>query len=129
MPGISSSIAGPAYAGIPVTHRDHCSQLTIFTGHERPEKSESSIDFAQIASAPGTKVMLMGVERLGSITSQLQEHGMLPDTPVALIRWATTGRHQSLIGQLDTIAGLAEEKVSPPLRWRFSEGWSGCVTS
>ncbi|MGD9748245.1 MAG: uroporphyrinogen-III C-methyltransferase [Verrucomicrobiales bacterium] len=110
VPGISSSIAGPAYAGIPVTHRDHCSQLTIFTGHERPEKSESSIDFAQIASAPGTKVMLMGVERLGSITSQLQEHGMLPDTPVALIRWATTGRHQSLIGQLDTIAGLAEEK-------------------
>ena len=64
VPGISSTIAGPAYAGIPVTHRDHCSQLTLFTGHEDPLKQESSLDFAQLASTPGTKIMLMGVGRM-----------------------------------------------------------------
>ena len=66
-----SAIAGPAYAGIPVTQRGHVSQLTIFTGHEDPEKGGSSVDFAQIAKAPGTRVMLMGVERLESISRQL----------------------------------------------------------
>ncbi|MDB4575222.1 uroporphyrinogen-III C-methyltransferase, partial [Akkermansiaceae bacterium] len=56
VPGISSTIAGPAYAGIPVTHRDHCSQLTIFTGHEDPTKGETSLDFEHLAKTPGTKV-------------------------------------------------------------------------
>lgn len=90
VPGISSSIAGPAYAGIPVTHRAHNAQLTIFTGHEDPTKEESSIDYEQIAKAPGTKVMLMGVERLPIITEKLQQHGLDPETPMALVRWATT---------------------------------------
>ncbi len=110
VPGISSSIAGPAYAGIPVTHRDHCSQLTIFTGHERPDKDESSIDYKQIAHAPGTKVMLMGVERLGLITSSILEEGGDPDLPVGLVRWATTGQHETLTGTLSTIAELAEKR-------------------
>src|SRR3954465_7752896 len=87
VPGITSAIAGPAYAGIPVTHRSHTSQLTIFTGHEDPTKAESSLNYASIAKAPGTKVMLMGVERLGPITQKLQDEGLAPETPIALVRW------------------------------------------
>ena len=109
VPGVSSSIAGPAYAGIPVTQRGHVSQLTIFTGHEDPEKGGSAVDFAQLAKAPGTKVMLMGVERLESITRQLADAGADAKTPVALIRWATTGRQQTLTGTLADIAGRAAE--------------------
>jgi uroporphyrinogen III methyltransferase/synthase len=107
IPGISSAIAGPAYAGIPVTHRAHNAALTIFTGHEDPEKSETAIDYRALASAPGTKVMLMGVERIDAITAQLESHGMAPSTPVALIRWATTGRQETLTGDLRSIASLA----------------------
>jgi len=110
VPGISSSIAGPAYAGIPVTHRDHCSQLTIFTGHEDPTKPESSLDYAKLAAADGTKVMLMGVERIRTVTEQFAKHGMDPATPVGLVRWATTGSQETLIGTLGTIADLVDAK-------------------
>lgn len=110
IPGISSSIGGPAYAGIPVTHRDHCSQLTIFTGHEDPTKEESSIDYAQIAKAPGTKVFLMGVARLREISNALIEGGAEPDTPIALVRWATTGAQKTIQGTLADIAEIAEKE-------------------
>ncbi|TLD70406.1 uroporphyrinogen-III C-methyltransferase [Phragmitibacter flavus] len=106
VPGITSAIAGPIYAGIPVTHRSHCSQLTIFTGHEDPTKPESSLDYAKIAQADGTKVMLMGVERIAEISGKLIEHGADPSTPVALTRWATTGRQQTIEGNLSTIAKI-----------------------
>ncbi len=109
VPGVSSALAGPAYAGIPVTHRAHNTTLTIFTGHEDPAKSESSLDYAAIAAAPGTKVMLMGVERLGVITAGLRDAGMDASTPVALIRWATTGAQQTLTGTLADIAARAGE--------------------
>lgn len=108
IPGISSSIAGPAYAGIPVTHRDHCSQLTIFTGHEDPTKGGSSIDYANLAAAPGTKVFLMGVSRLRAITEALIDAGAEASTPMALVRWATTGRQQSIEGTLGSMADLVE---------------------
>lgn len=108
--GISSTIAGPGYAGIPVTHRDFCSQLTIFTGHEDPEKAESSLDFAQLARTPGTRIMLMGVGRMAILAGKLVEHGADPETPVALVRWATTGRQESLTGTLATIAGLVASR-------------------
>ncbi len=115
VPGISSAIAGPAYAGIPVTHRSHNTQLTIFTGHEDPTKEESSLDYAQIAKAAGTKVMLMGVERLPIITAAIQKEGGDPDLPVALVRWATTGQQRTLVGTLATIAEIAErEKFEAP---------------
>lgn len=109
VPGISSAIAGPSYAGIPVTHRDYNSQLTIFTGHEDPEKEESRIDYAQLAQAPGTKVFLMGMKRLRLITEALIENGSEPETPISLVRWATTRQQETLDGTLATVADLAEE--------------------
>lgn len=109
VPGVSSAIAGPAYAGIPVTHRSHNTALTIFTGHEDPTKGASSLDYKAIAGMPGTKVMLMGIERLGAITTGLESAGMAAATPVALIRWATTGRQETLCGTLATIASEAEK--------------------
>jgi len=108
VPGISSSIAGPAYAGIPVTHRDHCSQLTIFTGHENPAKGKSVIDYAEIGSAAGTKVMLMGVGQLENVSVKMLEGGADPEMPVALVRWATTGSQQTLTGKLGDISSRAQ---------------------
>jgi uroporphyrinogen III methyltransferase / synthase len=107
VPGITSSIAGPAYAGIPVTHRSHNSQVTFFTGHEDPAKTESAIDYAALAKLGGTQVMLMGVERLGLITNEMMKHGMRRDLPVALVRWATTGQQETLTGTLQDIAKKA----------------------
>lgn len=107
VPGVSSAIAGPAYAGIPVTQRGHVTQLTIFTGHEDPEKAAGTVELAQLAQAPGTKVMLMGIERLDSIARQLIDGGANPALPVALVRWATTPRQQTLTGTLADIAAKA----------------------
>ena len=107
VPGITSAIAGPAYAGIPMTHRAHNSHVTFFTGHEDPAKSESAIDYAALAKLGGTQVMLMGVERLGAITAQMLKHGVRSDLPVALVRSATTGQQQTLTGTLSDIAQKA----------------------
>jgi uroporphyrinogen III methyltransferase/synthase len=108
IPGVSSALAGPAYAGIPVTHRSHNTTLTIFTGHEDPQKGGPTIDYAALAAAPGTKVMLMGVERLAAVTEGLRKEGLAESTPVALIRWATIGRQETLTGTLADIAAKAE---------------------
>src|SRR6058998_2680223 len=107
VPGITSAIAGPAYAGIPVTHRAENSHVTFFTGHEDPTKTESAIDYAALAKLGGTQVMLMGVERLASITREMLRQGVRNDLPVALVRWATTGRQETLTGTLEDIAQLA----------------------
>src|SRR6266704_2073129 len=107
VPGITSAIAGPAYAGIPVTHRAENSHVTFFTGHEDPAKTESAIYYAALAKLGGTQVMLMGVERLGSITREMLRQGVRNDLPVALVRWATTGRQETLTGSLQDIAQLA----------------------
>ena len=114
VPGVSSAIAGPAYAGIPVTHRDHASQFTVFTGHEDPTKPESALDYKAIAALPGTKVMLMGVERIGKIASALIENGADPKMPVALVQWATTGRQRTITGDLGNIAHVVEETDFQP---------------
>src|SRR5919204_1649282 len=108
VPGITSAIAGPAYAGIPVTHRAENSHVTFFTGHEDPAKTDSAIDYAALAKLGGTQVMLMGVERLGSVTSEMMKHGVRGDLPVALIRWATTGQQETLTG---TLADIAQKAV------------------
>src|SRR5213080_2710179 len=107
VPGITSAIAGPAYAGIPMTHRGHNSHVTFFTGHEDPAKAESAIDYAALAKLGGTQVMLMGVERLGSITSEMLKQGVRSDMPVALVRSATTGQQETLTGTLEDIAKKA----------------------
>src|SRR4029450_12158238 len=107
VPGITSAIAGPAYAGIPLTHRAHNSHVTFFTGHEDPVKTESAIDYAALAKLGGTQVMLMGVERLGAVTSEMLKHGVRGDLPVALVRCATTGRQETLTGTLQDIAQRA----------------------
>ncbi|MEP6604232.1 MAG: uroporphyrinogen-III C-methyltransferase [Spartobacteria bacterium] len=104
VPGITSAIAGPAYAGIPVTHRGQNSHVTFFTGHEDPSKAESSIDFDALAKLGGTQVMLMGVERIDAITREMMARGVRADLPVALVRWATTGRQQTLTGTVSDIA-------------------------
>ena len=110
VPGVSSAIGGLAYAGIPVTHRSSNSMLTIFTGHEEPGKETSALDYKLLAAAPGTKVMLMGVERLAAVTAALAAEGMEKSTSVALVRWATTARQETLVGTLENIAALAEAK-------------------
>lgn len=107
VPGITSAIAGPAYAGIPVTHRAHNSHVTFFTGHEDPAKEQSAIDYAALAKLGGTQVMLMGMERLGSVTSEMLKQGVRSDLPVALVRSATTGQQETLIGTLSDIAQKA----------------------
>ena len=109
VPGVSSFYAAPNYAGIPVTHRDHCSSFTVLTGHEDPTKDESNLDWAQLAQSSGTKVVLMGVERIRRIAEQFIAHGAAADTPVALVRWGTTGRQQSLAGTLADIADKVEQ--------------------
>src|SRR6187399_799511 len=104
VPGITSAIAGPAYAGIPITHRAHNSHVTFFTGHEDPTKAESAIDYAALTKLGGTQVMLMGVERLGDVTTEMLKHGVRGNLPVALVRWATTGQQETLTGTLSDIA-------------------------
>src|SRR2546423_4787815 len=115
VPGVSSAIAGPAYAGIPVTHRGKNSHVTFFTGHEDPEKSGSAIDFGALSKLGGTQVMLMGVERIEAIAREMMANGMRKDLPVALIRWATTERQQTLVGTLENIAErVAAEGFAAP---------------
>ena len=109
VPGISSTVAAPAYAGIPITHRDFCSSYQVITGHEDPTKSETSLDWKQIAQTPGTKVVLMGVERIRTIAHELVTGGLPGTTPVAMIRWGTTGQQQTLIGTLTTIGDQVEK--------------------
>jgi uroporphyrinogen III methyltransferase/synthase len=113
VPGVSSAIAVPAYAGIPLTHRDLASSFTVFTGHEDPAKVAATIDYQGLVAGNGTLVMLMGVERLASIVPALLANGAGPRLPVALIRWGTTGRQQTLIGELGSIVE-ASSGFQPP---------------
>src|SRR6266446_1225732 len=115
VPGVSSFVAVPSYAGVPLTHRDFCSRLTLITGHEDPSKEASNIDWPQVAKTPGTQVIMMGTDRIGEIARTLIVNGMAADTPIAMVRWGTTGRQQSIAGTLATIGEIAaKEKIGPP---------------
>jgi uroporphyrinogen III methyltransferase/synthase len=115
VPGVSSIVAAPNYAGIPLTHRDHCSTFTVLTGHEHPEKDESNLNFEEIARIPGTKIILMGLKRLRELAETLIAKGVPRETPVAIVQSGTTGRQQSIEGTLADIADVAAEKnISAP---------------
>ena len=103
IPGVTSAIAAPAYAGIPVTHRDHTSFVSFITGHENPDKKESRMQWDIYARSNATLVFLMGVKNLANIAKNLINNGKSPDTPVALVRWGTTARQQTVTGTLETI--------------------------
>src|SRR5947208_3403862 len=107
VPGITSAIAGPAYAGIPVTHRAQNSHVTFFTGHEDPAKSESALNFNALAKLGGTQVMLMGMDKLAAITREMLAHGTRRNLPVALIRLGTSGQQRTIVGTLENIAERA----------------------
>ncbi|MEI8290555.1 MAG: uroporphyrinogen-III C-methyltransferase [Verrucomicrobiota bacterium] len=115
IPGVSAITAVPNYAGIPLTHRAHCSSFTVFTGHSDSADDATALRYEQIAKIPGTKVVLMGTENLADWTKSLITHGMNPETPVAVIQWGTTGRQRSAAGTLATIARLAATaNITPP---------------
>jgi uroporphyrinogen III methyltransferase / synthase len=115
VPGVSSITAVPNYAGIPLTHREHCSSFTVFTGHSDSADVATALHYEQIAKIPGTKVVLMGTENLGDWTRSLIAHGMPPETPAAIVQSGTQAKQKSVSGTLATIARLAaEKKISPP---------------
>lgn len=110
VPGVSSITAAANYAGIPITHRSHSSSFTVVTGHENPEKDIGSVDWKWLAHEPGTKIILMGVDRIRQISAELMKHGLSASTPVGMVRWGTRGRQTSIDGTLATIADLVEAK-------------------
>ncbi len=115
IPGVSSSIAAPAYAGIPLTHRKYSSSFAVITGNEDADKNESTLDWPHIARSFDTLVFLMGVKNLPRIVSRLLEHGKAADTPVALVRWGTRPDQKTVVGTLSDIADrAAEENIRPP---------------
>jgi uroporphyrinogen III methyltransferase / synthase len=114
VPGVTSAIAVPAYAGIPVTQRGVTSSFTVFTGHEDPIKEGSAIDYTALVQSRGTLVMLMGAGRLSKVVGELRKSGASPTMPVALVRWGTTGRQETLVGQLQNIEELTLD-LEPPV--------------
>ena len=133
VPGVTSAIAGPACAGIPVTHRDYCTQFTVFTGHEGANKEESTLDIPGIAAAHGTKVMLMGMSRLRETLAALMQSGQGGEVPAAAVQWAATGRQKIVSATVATLADAVEAagvsspavvvigevvKLAPQLDWR-----------
>lgn len=115
VPGITSAIAVPSYAGIPVTHRTLTSTFTVITGHEDPMKEDSQINWPRLATDPGTLIFLMGVERLPKIVSQLVSNGKDPETPAALIQWGTRPQQKTAVGTLETIVeAVARAGITSP---------------
>jgi len=115
VPGVSSSVAAPAYAGIPLTHRLYSSSFAVIPGYEDTTKEESSIDWAKLATGVGTLVFLMAVKNIEVLTEKLIEHGRSPETPVAVIRWGTRPDQKTLVSTLKDIAKLVREKdIRPP---------------
>ena len=111
VPGVTSAVAVPAYAGIPVTHRGIAASFAVVTGHEDPSKPESSINWSKLATAVDTLIFLMGVANLPQIVAKLIEHGRSPETPAALIRWGTKPTQEVFV---TTLAEVPLVKIQPP---------------
>lgn len=118
VPGVSSIAAAPGVVGIPVTHRDHSSSITIVPGYEDPTKTESAIDWSALAQtirAGGTLLILMGVGRLADNVAALRREGLSSTVPVAMIERATWSEEQTIVGSLGTIVDRAEAAdIQPP---------------
>src|SRR4030042_1767535 len=114
VPGVTSAIAVPAYAGIPLTHRRFNAGVAFITGHEDPAKEEHSLDWTKLSTGLETLVFLMGVKNLSLIRDKLIQNGRPAETPAALIRWGTTSRQKTVTGTLNTIIQTAEEAALGP---------------
>jgi uroporphyrinogen III methyltransferase/synthase len=115
VPGVTAGVAVPAYAGIPVTHRDHNVALTLITGHEDPTKDQTDVDWSALAWDRQTLCFFMGVGNLPKIAASLVEHGRDPATPVAVIRQGTTPRQRTITGTLEDIAAkVTAAGLKPP---------------
>jgi len=114
VPGVSSAIAVPAYAGIPVTHRGVAASFAVLTGHEDPSKGDDSVDWAGLATAVDTLVVLMAMGSFPRIVAALLANGRAPRTPVALIRWGTTEAEEVRVGTLGDIVERARG-LEPPV--------------
>ncbi|WP_135663836.1 uroporphyrinogen-III C-methyltransferase [Halorhabdus rudnickae] len=115
VPGVTSATGGPAVAGIPLTHREFASSVTVVTGHEDPTKAESAVDWEALAATGGTIVVLMGVTRLPEYTRALIDAGMDPDTPAALVERATWDGQQVATGTVETIVDARDlVGIEPP---------------
>ncbi|HSL00883.1 MAG TPA: uroporphyrinogen-III C-methyltransferase [Rubrobacteraceae bacterium] len=115
VPGVTSGIAAPAYAGIPVTHRGLATSVAFVTGHEDPTKDRRDVDWARLADGADTLVLYMGVGRLREISAALVSAGRSPATPVAVIRWGTVPEQRTVTGTLEDIADkVAEANLKPP---------------
>jgi len=114
VPGVSSAVAVPAYAGIPLTHRRLSSSFAVLTGHEDASKDEPAVDWERLATAVDTLVVLMGARSLPKIVERLLAHGRSPETPVALIRWGTTEAQETITGRLADILDKARA-LQPPV--------------
>ena len=115
VPGVTSPIGVAAYAGIPLTHRDFSSTISIITGSNEKGKEDTHIDWEKIASRSGTLIFLMGARKLKHISDNLMKYGKNPDTPIAVIQWGTTYRQKTWTGTLNTIVDIAaKENIKPP---------------
>jgi uroporphyrin-III C-methyltransferase len=110
VPGVTSGIAAPAYAGIPLTHRNYSSSVTFVTGHEMAGKYRPGVNWGAIAHSAETIVVYMGVHNLDRITHELIAAGLPGETPIALVRWGTTPHQEELIATLDTIVTQIEQR-------------------
>ncbi len=115
VPGVTAAVAVPAYAGIPLSHRDFTTSMTFVTGHERGDKGASRIAWKELAGGKGTLVFFMGVKNLSEIRGNLLANGCSPETPAAVIRWGTTVRQKTIVGTLADIAEkVLEAGLTPP---------------